>query len=66
VVFVTLKKRITIMTEEQARYNESSKKEIKDYIIRANLIDGSKINGRVNINRNYGSDRASDLVANQY
>lgn len=54
------------MTEEQARYNESSKKEIKDYIIRANLIDGSKINGRVNINRNYGSDRASDLVANQY
>ena len=47
-VFVTLKKRITIMTEEQARYKGASKKEIKDYIIRVNLIDGSKINGRVN------------------
>ncbi len=50
------------MTEEQARYKGASKKEIKDYIIRVNLIDGSKINGRVNINRNDGSDILSNLV----
>ena len=50
------------MTEEQAPY-EASIKEIKDRIIRIKLIDGSKVNGRVNINRNAGFNRLSDLVA---
>lgn len=39
-------------------------KDIKDRIIKIKLIDGSRINGRVNINRNHGFDRVSDLVAN--
>lgn len=42
---------------------EKEASEIKDRIIRIKLIDGSNINGRVNINRNRGFDRLSDLVA---
>jgi hypothetical protein len=37
-------------------------KNIKDRIIRVKLVNGSSINGRVNINRAPGFDRASDLV----
>lgn len=45
---------------------KASKKEIIDRIIRIKLIDGTKINGRVNINRNEGFDRLSDLVASDH
>lgn len=40
-------------------------REPKTHIIRIKLMDGSKINGRVNINRNQGFDRLSDLVTSQ-
>ncbi len=39
-------------------------KEINDRTIKIKLVDGSRINGRVNINRNKGFDRVSDLVSN--
>ncbi len=38
------------------------KKEINDRIIRIKLVDGSNINGRININKDDGFDRLSDLV----
>jgi len=40
------------------------KKEIKDRIIRIKLIDGSQINGQVNINREPRYNRLSELIAN--
>jgi len=43
--------------------DNTAKKEIRDRIIRIKLIDGTKIKGRVNINRNDGFDRLSDLVS---
>jgi hypothetical protein len=39
-------------------------KEVKDRIIRLRLTDGTMINGQININRDHGYDRLSDLVAN--
>lgn len=39
-------------------------KEIKDRIIRIRLADGTMISGQININRDHGYDRLSDLVAN--
>ena len=51
------------MTEEMAQYEASPNKEIKDRIIRIKLIDGSHVNGQVNINRDPKYDRLSDLVA---
>ena len=63
VFFVTLKKWTITMTEEQALYEVSPNKDIKGCIIRIKLIDGSKINGRVNLNGNDDFDRLSDLVA---
>jgi len=50
------------MTEEMTQYEESQTKEIKDRIIRIKLVDGSNINGRINVNKNNGFDRLSDLV----
>ena len=50
------------MKEEIKSYETNTKKEIKDRIIRVKLIDGTNINGRVNINRSKGFDRLSDLV----
>jgi len=50
------------MTDEMAKYESSPDKEIKDRIIRIKLVEGSNINGRVNINKNDGFDRLSDLV----
>lgn len=38
--------------------------EVNDRIIRLRLVDGTRINGQVNINRDHGYDRLSDLVAN--
>ncbi|MCK5165071.1 MAG: hypothetical protein KAJ25_07420 [Desulfobacula sp.] len=38
-------------------------KEVKDRIIRIKLIDGSLVNGQVNINREPQYDRLSDLIA---
>ena len=37
-------------------------KEVKNRIIRIKLVDVSSINGRVNINRNDGFNRVSDLI----
>ncbi|MFA5904555.1 MAG: hypothetical protein WC836_11535 [Desulfobacula sp.] len=39
-------------------------KEVKNRIIRLRLADGTMISGQVNINRDHGYDRLSDLVAN--
>ncbi|MCP4020693.1 MAG: hypothetical protein GY729_02525 [Desulfobacteraceae bacterium] len=38
-------------------------KNIEDRIIRLKLIDGSQVNGLVNINRLKGYDRLSDFIA---
>ena len=40
------------------------KKGMKDRIIRLKLVDGTLVNGQVNINRDHGYDRLSDLVTN--
>lgn len=40
-------------------------KETKDRIIRIHLIDGSQVNGQVNINRDPQYDRLSDLIASE-
>ncbi len=52
------------MTEEKNTYKTSTDQEMVERIIRINLIDGSNINGRININRADGFDRLSDLVVN--
>lgn len=39
-------------------------KEVRNRIIRLRLADGTMISGQVNINRDHGYDRLSDLVAN--
>ncbi len=39
-------------------------KELNNRIIRLKLVDGSRVNGQININRDQGYDRLSDLVAN--
>ncbi|MBC2705520.1 hypothetical protein [Desulfobacula sp.] len=41
---------------------QTQSKEIKGRSIRIRLIDGSQVSGQVNINRDPGYDRASDLV----
>lgn len=43
---------------------DQSSPAVKDRIIRMKLIDGTLVNGQVNINRDHGYDRLSDLVAN--
>ena len=50
------------MTEEMTSYKTSQNKEIKGRIIRIQLVDGTKVNGRVNINRDDGFDRLSVLI----
>ncbi len=47
------------MSKKQPGVNE-----ISDRIIRLKLVDGTLVNGTVNINRDHGYDRLSDLVAN--
>ncbi len=39
-------------------------KDVDGRIIRLKLVDGTFVNGLVNINRDHGFDRLSDLVAN--
>ncbi|MBW2653992.1 MAG: hypothetical protein JRC91_03395 [Deltaproteobacteria bacterium] len=41
---------------------QTPKKEVKNRAVRIKLIDGSQVSGQVNINRDPGYDRASDLV----
>ncbi|WP_457554226.1 DUF6812 domain-containing protein [Desulfobacula sp.] len=38
--------------------------DVKPRIIRLKLVDGSQVNGQVNINRDLGYDRLSDLMTN--
>ena len=40
------------------------KKDVKARIIRLKLVDGTVMNGHVNINRDHGYDRLSDLITN--
>ncbi len=42
--------------------NDSADKDVKHRIIRLKLIDGTTISGQVNINRDPGYDRLSDMV----
>ncbi len=42
----------------------TAKKAVNNRIIRIRLVDGSMVNGQVNIGRDQGYDRLSDLVAN--
>lgn len=44
--------------------DQSVNQDVKGRIIRLRMIDGTRINGQVNINRDHGYDRLSDLVAN--
>ena len=44
--------------------DQSPPLEVNERIIRLKLVDGTRINGQVNINRDHGYDRLSDLVAN--
>ncbi len=50
------------MTEEQAQYHAEPNKTIESRIIRMRLIDGTQVNGQVNLNRNTQHDRLSDLI----
>jgi hypothetical protein len=50
------------MTEEKKSYKINPGQEMVERIIRVRLIDGSDINGRININRADGFNRLSDLV----
>ncbi|MFH2059992.1 MAG: hypothetical protein ABIJ59_13945 [Pseudomonadota bacterium] len=43
---------------------QSARQDINARIIRLKLVDGTLVNGQVNINRDHGYDRLSDLVAN--
>lgn len=43
--------------------NKSINKKIKDRIIRLKLVEGTLINGQININRENGYNRLSDLVS---
>jgi hypothetical protein len=52
------------MTEEQAQYIGQPNKDIASRIIRLKLIDGTQVNGHVNINRDRSYDRLSDLICN--
>jgi hypothetical protein len=44
-----------------AKYREPNKT-IESRIIRMRLIDGTQVNGQVNLNRNTDHDRLSDLI----
>ena len=50
------------MTEEMMQHIVSPNKKIDSRIIILKLIDGSLVNGQVNINRDPQYDRVSDLV----
>ncbi len=52
------------MTEEIAQYHVEPNKLIESRIIRMRLIDGTQVNGQVNLNRNTDYDRLSDLICN--
>ena len=43
---------------------DTTVKETRTRIVRLKLVDGTLVNGQVNINRDQGYDRLSDLVAN--
>jgi hypothetical protein len=43
---------------------KSGSPQVNARIIRLKLVDGTLVNGQVNINRDHGYDRLSDLVAN--
>jgi hypothetical protein len=52
------------MTEGQAQYIGQPNKDIDSRIVRLKLIDGTQVNGHVNINRDRSYDRLSDLICN--
>jgi DUF4097 and DUF4098 domain-containing protein YvlB len=43
---------------------DAKNKNVKPRIIRLKLVDGTLVNGQVNINRDQGYDRVSDLLTN--
>ena len=51
------------MSDVIAKYREPNKT-IESRIIRMRLIDGTQVNGQVNLNRNVEHDRLSDLICN--
>ena len=46
------------------REKDTIKTDVEDRIIRLRLVGGIQVNGQVNINRDQGYDRVSDLIAN--
>ncbi len=55
------------METEKSNWKSNGKSngfQVQGRIVRLKLIDGSLVNGQVNINRNPGYDRLSDLVGN--
>ena len=45
--------------------NDTKNKEVKARIIRLRLVDGTQVNGQININREQDYDRLSDLITNE-
>lgn len=45
--------------------DHSPEKTVSDRIVRIKLVDGTLINGQVNINRDPGYDRLSDLISDR-
>ena len=43
---------------------DNTVKETRTRIVRLKLVDGTLVNGQVNINRDKGYDRLSDLITN--
>ncbi len=46
------------------RNKDITGKDVKARIIRLRLVDGTQVNGQININREQDYDRLSDLIAN--
>ncbi len=45
--------------------NKSDNRQVESRIVRIRLVDGTLVNGQVNLNREEGYDRLSDLVSSK-
>lgn len=52
------------MKEQFVNNRQNAGPGVNERIIRLKLADGTLVNGQVNINRDHGYDRLSDLVVN--
>ncbi len=54
------------MTKKAAPSGNSPVNEIKDRIIKIKLVDGTQVNGQININRDPRFNRVSDILASKH